>query len=103
MNSEQVAFYIEEQEKLAELMPISENRWDNTVLYTLSMAFDDLYAMPVGYGINDCDDQYVMEHTDELKAKYVAARPGEEVNDFLEERGFELVDKYYNTCIYKLR
>ncbi len=92
-----------EQPVLTEKMPISEDPWDNTVIFTLSMVFNDLYGLPAGFGISDCDDSYVMENIDNLKSKYVATRIGEEVDTFMKDCGYELVDSYSNTNIYKVR
>ncbi|SDB38942.1 hypothetical protein SAMN02910298_01920 [Pseudobutyrivibrio sp. YE44] len=103
LNEDQVASYEVEQKRLTELMPISENKWDNTAIYTLSMAFDDLYALPAGMGISDCDDSYVMENLDGLKSKYVCTRIGEEVDDFMMNSDAELIETFANTRIYKLR
>ena len=103
MDENQVASYVAEQQRLTELMPILDERWDNTAIYTLSMAFDDLYALPAGFGINDCDDSYVMENTDSLKSKYVCTRIGEEVDDFMMNSDAELIETFANTRIYKLR
>ncbi len=94
---------IQEQQELEELMPVTDDRWDSTAILTLSMVFNDMYALPAGYGIQDCDDSYVMDHIDELQSKYVVVRIGEEIETFLAERGYEAVDAYSNSRIYKLR
>ena len=94
---------IQEQQELEQLMPATDDRWDSTAILTLSMVFNDMYALPAGYGIQDCDDSYVMEHIDELQSKYVVVRIGEEIETFLADRGYEVIDSYSNSRIYKLR
>lgn len=86
---------------MTDLINISDgNPWDNTVIWTLSMHFNDLYAMPSGLGINCCEDSYVMDNIDCISAKYIATCPGEEVDSFIEKHGFTLIYKYGQTNLW---
>ncbi len=74
----------------------SEISWENTVIWlsydivgeeTVSAEWQQLYALPGGCGINFCPQPYVLEHIDSLKARYIAAIPGGQVEKALLERG----------------
>ena len=102
VNEVQMQTIAQGKEALVQLMPLSDDGWDNTVIYTRSAVFNDLYAIPAGFGINCCLDGYVQENFDVLNSKYIAAKAESEIDDFLAER-CELIIKYGQTNIYKIR
>lgn len=99
---EQMEAIADGQEKLNAVFELSDNEWDNTVISTRITYFNDLYAIPVGFALNSCIDDYVREHWDELNSKYIAYRPDGPLNDFLAER-CEVVTTYGDTVVYKIR
>ncbi|SHJ14022.1 hypothetical protein [Pseudobutyrivibrio xylanivorans] len=101
-DANQIAALEDGQTKLDEVMKLGDNEWDNTVIFTRITYFNDLYAIPSGFGINCCIDDYVREHFDELNSKYIAYRAGGDLDDFLAER-CELVATYGTTNMYKIR
>lgn len=86
------------QSQMAECMYLDDSgeRYDNTVIWLASDIVDGesraaswglLYAVPAGYGINFCTQQYVTEHLGELRSGYIAVLPGGEVDAYLEAGG----------------
>lgn len=86
---------------LEDKMELSEGlSWDNTVIWLaydmvdgeiVSEQWQQLYALPAGFGINHCSQAYVMECFEELHSRYIAAVPGGEVEKRLEETGAVLL------------
>lgn len=101
-NEEQLAVLEDGQQKLEEVMRLGDDEWDNTVIFTRITYFNDLYAIPSGFGINCCIDDYVREHFDELGSKYIAYRAGGDLDEFLADR-CELIATYGTTNMYKIR
>ena len=102
VDEEQMEAIADGQAKLNELLELGDSEWDNTIISTRITKFNDLYAVPVGFALNSCLDDYVREHWDELNSKYIAYRPEGDLNDFLAER-CEVVTKYGDTVVYKIR
>lgn len=92
-----------EQLDLSESMPASDNKWDNTVIWTLSCPFNLLYALPSGFGINCCLDKQVLECYDELRSKYVAVLNEGEVDLFLKDHNCNVIAQYGSIKVYLLR
>ena len=101
-NADQLEAIADGQAKLNELLELGDSEWDNTIISTRITKFNDLYAVPVGFALNSCLDDYVREHWDELNSKYIAYRPEGDLNDFLAER-CEVVTSYGDTVVYKIR
>ncbi len=99
---EQIEAIADGQEKLNAVFELSDNEWDNTVISTRITYFNDQYAIPVGFGLNMCVDDYVRDNWGTLNSKYIAYRPDGPLNDFLAER-CEVVTTYGDTVIYKIR
>ena len=97
-----MAYIADGKEKLGDMLELTDNEWDNTIVFTLSTTFNELYAVPAGFGINCCLDDYVYKNFDNLNGKYITAKCDREMNDFLAER-CELVTSYGTTNVYKLR
>lgn len=82
---------------LEEKMELSEGAfWENTVIWmsydmvdgeVVAEQWQQLYALPAGFGINLCSQTYVMEHFEELHSRYIAAVPGGEAEERLAEEG----------------
>lgn len=62
-----------------------------------------LYNTPVGFGINCCYQDYVLENFDELSCKYIFTLKGGEIDKVCEERGLEVITQGLNGICYKLR
>ncbi len=88
---------------LSEKMLTSDNEWDNTVAWTLTCPFNELYALPSGFAINCCYDDQVIDYYDYMQSKYVAACQGGDVDIFLNSIGSEEVARYGNIIIYSIR
>lgn len=84
--------------------------WENTVIW---LAYDivdreavieqwqQLYALPEGFGINYCSQTYVMEHLDTLQARYIFAIPGGQVEEQLLKRGAVLLAENEQVAVYQ--
>lgn len=70
---------IAEREKLEELMPLSDNRWDNTIA-TYGKSGTEGLAMPSGYG-----SIYMMNQAPNEKAKYALYIASDTNRDFYDE------------------
>lgn len=87
---------LQSQMKESMILDDSGQRYDNTVIWLASDLVDGesraaswglLYAVPAGYGINFCTQQYVTEHLGELQSGYIAVLPGGEVDARLQKAG----------------
>lgn len=88
---------VELKEELEEKMALSEKlSWNNTVIWLAYDIVDEeivaeqwqqLYALPAGFGINHCSQNYVMDNFDNINSRYIAAIPGGEIEKKLEEGG----------------
>lgn len=84
--------------------------WENTVIW---LAYDivdgeiaaepwqQLYALPEGFGINYCSQPYVLEHLDTLQSRYIAAVPGGQAEARLLERGAVLLAGNEQIAVYR--
>ncbi len=94
------------RQDMEHLMILDEAPWNNTVIWTLSMDYNSLYALPVGFGINCCDDSWVIENLDTINSKYVAVDRNEDiykVMSVMSESNYKEVVSYQNTIIYAIR
>ena len=89
-------------EKLSKVLELGDEPWDNTIISTRITYSNDMYAIPEGFALNSCLDDFVREHWDELNSKYIAYRPEGDLNDFLAER-CEVVATYGDTVVYQIR
>lgn len=81
--------------------------WDNTVIWVFSddsgyIWWQGLYALPSGIGINLCTREYVLEHWEELQAKYLYTSGGDTIDLLCENRGILLAD-YGGVHVWELR
>ena len=84
-------------------IPIMENAWDNTVIWTLSCNYQDLFVLPPGIGLNICTDNYILEN-DRVNSKYVAiASDREDLNSRANEQGWNVIGVVGGTVFYSTR
>lgn len=102
-NGERETLYLNAQKELSELMPIADDEWDNTVIYSRTVNHQDMMALPAGMGINFCLNEYIKDNFDELSSKYVAVRLDDEIESFLQKNSCEKIYSFNDTVIYKLR
>ena len=97
--------FIEEinSQELHEKMPLSENPWDNTVIWVYSLNHNELYNLPVGFGINCCLEEYIINNIDSLKAKYIAVSKGTELENIIDFGVYDIIADYGNIIIYRIR
>ena len=77
--------------------------WDNTLIWTLSCNYNELFGVPEGVGINICMDSYVIE-TNDLKSKYIAIPDNnEDLVSCANSRDWEIVGISGGTLIYSTR
>ncbi|SEK45050.1 hypothetical protein SAMN02910377_00915 [Pseudobutyrivibrio ruminis] len=93
-----------QSDSLDEVMPLSDsNKWDNTIVWTLTAPFNELYALPSGYGISCCYDDYILSYFNMVQSKYVAVRVGEDTDIFLQQIGCENIANCGEVNIYMIR
>lgn len=103
-NSKEIqAVYSDGEEKLSQVLKLSDDLWDNTVIVPLSINDKEMLAIPVGFGLNVCDDGYVMENSDELICRYLFTCTDTELDDFAKKQGWELLTSYGSSNLYQLR
>lgn len=84
--------------------------WENTVIWLSYDIVDgevavepwqQLYALPGGFGINFCSLDYVLEHLDTLQSHYIVAVPGGQVEEELLKRGAGLIAENGQIVVYQ--
>lgn len=60
-----------------------------------------LYALPEGFGISCCYEDYVISHFDNLKSKYLAVVSGGRIDDLCQEAKMEEVGRMGETVVYR--
>ena len=103
------------EELLAEEMVLDEEAgisYDNTIIWTLwdavgdtrlAMKWQELYAVPKGFGINCCDEYYVKDHFNALKSKYLAIIADGMLEEMCTEAGLDEIGRSKEVIIYRLR
>ncbi len=84
--------------------------YDNTVIWTFRdvvegekelVDYGPLYALPEGFGINLCDEDYLEEHFgDGLNSRYIAVAADGELADKCEETGYRLIAETSTVKLY---
>lgn len=97
---------------LNEKMELQKGRsWANTVIWlsydlvdgeTVAEQWQQLYAVPAGFGINFCPRDYVYDRLSEVKSRYIAAIPGGDVERQLVEAGAEYLAGNEKVAVYDL-
>lgn len=84
--------------------------WENTVIWLaydivgeeiVTEQWQQLYALPEGFGINYCSQPYVLEYIDVLQPRYIAAVPGGQIEELLLERGAVLLAENEQIAVYR--
>lgn len=86
--------------------------FDNVVIWTLDDIIGEdkrltewqmLYALPEGFGISCCKQDYVTERFEELQSKYIAVMPEGTVEEICIENGKTLIGSSPGLAVYQLR
>ena len=86
--------------------------WDNTVIWlgtdfvegeVVHEAWQQLYAIPGGFGINLCAQTYVIDNWENIKSRYIAVIPGGDVEKQLLKDGAMLLDANDKIAVYDRR
>ncbi|MCM1118703.1 MAG: hypothetical protein NC543_05005 [bacterium] len=86
--------------------------YDNVVIWTFNdlvgedMVLTDwqiLYALPEGWGISCCYNEYVLEHLEELQSLYLLIPDGGRIQGACEEAGMERIGGDGRACVYRTR
>ena len=84
--------------------------WENTVIWLsydivdeeiVAEQWQQLYALPGGFGINFCTQDYVLEHLDTLQSRYIVVVPGGQVEVQLLKRGAVLLAENEQIAVYQ--
>ncbi len=65
-------------------------------------AWQLLYMLPEGFGINCCTRDYVLEHVGFLRSRYLCSPVGGEVERLCEENGYEQLYSDGETALYEI-
>lgn len=102
--SEQVeASLLDGDKQLTQAMELTDDVWDNTVILPLTINWDDVYAIPAGFGLSICYDSYIVEHADDLMCRYVLAYADSEIDLLAQKKGWQLLATYSTSKMYQTR
>ncbi len=85
--------------------------YDNVVIWTLddmvdgvreNLVWQELYAVPAGFGISCCQESYVTEHLDSLQSKYLAVNLGGSLDKKCQEMNLREIGHSQEVIIYAL-
>ena len=85
--------------------------YDNTVIWVLSDELPEgprytgwqyLYALPPGFGINCCTRDYVLEHVESLRSRYLCGPVGGEIERLCEENGYRQLYTDGEMALYEI-
>lgn len=96
-----------------QLKLVEENtpNYDNVLVWTLwdevdgqhaSLKWQELYAVPAGFGISCCEDTYVTEHFDELRSKYIAVVSEGVLEEKCKQKNLREIGRSEEVVIYEL-
>jgi len=103
------------QETLSTELTLNETNvpnYDNVIIWTLSegdasnftaMNWRMLYAVPAGWGISCCKDDYISENIDCLKSKYLSVIEGGYLEELCIEKAFRELGRGGGIVVYELR
>ena len=89
--------------QLDKIMPLASDSWDNTVACSLDVRHNELYALPTGFGINFCYDEYILDNLDDLLMKYIYVGADTSLDNSLMENGIKCIAEYGDVKIYQAR
>lgn len=84
--------------------------YDNVVIWPFSDTVEEknvltkwqiLYALPEGFGISCCYQDYVVENFDRLQSRYISAPCGGVIDGLCEEAGFAEIARIGDTVVYQ--
>lgn len=99
-------------EQHMELSDQGSPNYDNVVIWMFNDLVDQewlltdwqiLYALPEGWGISCCYNDYVLEHLDELQSLYLVIPEGGQVQEACETAGMEQIGEDGSACVYRTR
>ena len=99
-------------EQEMELSNQESPNYDNVVIWTFNDLVDQewlltdwqiLYALPEGWGISCCYNDYVLEHLDELQSLYLLIPEGGQIQEACETAGMEQIGGDGSACVYRTR
>jgi len=94
--------------ELVKNMPLSQtsNPYENTIIWVAydsgNVWYQGLYAIPKGYGINMCTQEYVIDNFDSLKSKYIYTRTDGTIGRKCIESGKRIIYQYWGMSIFEL-
>lgn len=104
------------ESKFDENLTLADNgpNFDNVVIWTLSdykyegngkkaLKWQRLYALPEGFGISCCQQEYVIQNIDTLNSKYIVTLTDGEIDKILTEKDRELIYRDNEVSFYRLR
>ena len=62
-----------------------------------------LYGIPVGFGINCCYPDFILENFDSLQCKYICVPVDGNIDAVCKEKGLEVITQGMNAICYQLR
>ena len=86
--------------------------YDNVLIWTLSdmvdgnaesLKWQELYAVPAGFGISCCEGEYIREHFEELQSKYLAVPKGGALDLKCREKMLREIGQSEEVIVYELR
>lgn len=87
--------------------------YENSVIWVLqdelsdgSMKYTDwqcLYALPAGFGISCCKQDYVLENFAELQSRYIATVSGGRIDGMCGKAGYKEIGRDQDLVIYRVR
>lgn len=80
------------------------DEWDSTIIWVLEeVKWQDIYAVPAGYGINICNSSYVISNFEEIMSKYLLTSFDSELYNMCVNSKKQLIAQYGAVCLWKLR
>ncbi len=85
--------------------------FDNVIIWTLSdevdgevemMNWQELYAVPAGFGISCCQGDFVAENLESLKSRYLAVPVGGKLDEACAEASYEELGRSEKVAVYRL-
>lgn len=76
--------------------------FDNTVIWNYETDYTAYYAVPAGFGINLCHEEYVLDNFDSLQSRYLGIKPGSALERVCLDAGAELIGENESIMIYKI-
>ncbi len=90
-----------------EAVPNYENsviwvHWDQKADGRQNVKWQLLYALPEGFGISCCENEFVMDHFDDLKSRYIATLSDGDIDIRCREAGYEALNRDEDMVLYRI-